>query len=508
MTGGGVKIAIRADASTLIGTGHIRRCQSLATALRDVGGQVRFVCRDTGLDYVPCFGEEPVLLPASQGDFEAECDAPPHGQWLGVTQLQDARDFVAAMQQWRPDWVMVDHYAIDARWHKIVRGALGCRIAVIDDLGDRTLDADVVIDHNSHPDHIAKYNGRLLRPSIMACGPAYAMIDKQYAAAARYQFNDEVRSIGIFMGGTDAVNASIVALQAVVDTGFLGEVEIVTTSANPNLANLRRKVDARPRTRITIDLPNLAAFFARHDLQIGAGGGATWERFCIGAPTIAVATADNQRDGVIALSRAGFLFGVDCLRLRLISDALRNALFHCDLRKSMAKNSESLVDGLGASRAAQRIVPMRSLRPATLHDAMTAFQWRNARSVRMLSNNRNEIDWNEHLNWWHATLDDPQRFILILEMGATPVGVLRYDVMGDEALVSIYLDPEKINRGLGQELLMMGEEWLRQNCIHVERLAAKIHDDNQGSIRAFLKAGFKKCADGSYERAIAPDKAS
>ena len=351
--GGAVKIAIRADASTLIGMGHIRRCQSLATALRDAGGQTRFVCRDTGFDYSPCFGEEPILLPANPCDFKAGHDAPRHGQWLGVTQLQDAREFVAAVEHWSPDWVVVDHYAIDARWHKLVREALGCRIAAIDDLGDRTLDTDILIDHNWHADHVAKYDGRLLRPSIMACGPAYAMIDKQYASAARYQFKDEVDSIGIFMGGTDAVNASAVALQAVVETGFLGDVEIVTTAANPNLADLKRSVDARPRTRITIDLPNLATFFARHDLQIGAGGGATWERFCIGAPTIAVATADNQRNVLIALTQQGYQWGAIQLDIELITCCIQDALSDASKRSRKAEKALQIIDGNGIERVVE-----------------------------------------------------------------------------------------------------------------------------------------------------------
>ena len=490
--GATVKIAIRADASTLIGTGHIRRCRSLATALRDLGAQVRFICRDAGLDYVPILGEQPILFPTAQGDLSTESDAPPHAQWLGVSQMQDGNDSIAAMEQWKPDWVLVDHYGIDARWHSVVRAALGCRIAVIDDLADRMLDADLVIDHNWHTDHEAKYDGWLVRPSIMACGPNYAMIDQHYATAARYQFQNEVRSIGIFMGGTDAV----------IEAGFLGEVEIVTTSANPNLADLRSKAEARPHTIITTDLPNLAAFFARHDLQIGAGGGATWERFCIGAPTIAVATADNQRDGVIALSQGGFLLGIDCLDPETISAALRNALSKCEVRMSLVEKSITLVDGFGAIRVAQRMVPMRSLRPATMSDASPAFQWRNTPSVRMLSNNPNEIELHEHLVWWRATLDNPQRFLLVLEIGARPLGVLRYDVKCDEALVSIYLDPEQTGHGLGHELLLMGEEWLRKNSSGITRLVAEIHDDNRGSIRAFSKAGFNKFADGQYERVI------
>lgn len=49
-----------------------------------------------------------------------------------------------------------------------------------------------------------------------------------------------------------------------------------------------------PRRRGWSPHPDLSAFFGRYDLQIGAGGGATWERCFVGAPTLAVAYADNH----------------------------------------------------------------------------------------------------------------------------------------------------------------------------------------------------------------------
>ena len=497
------RIAIRADASTEIGIGHIRRCQSLATALRNRGSEVCFVCRDFEFNYESILGEQPLMLGTPTGVFRNEDQAPPHSLWLGVTQLQDSKDVMVALNQWKPDWVVVDHYAIDERWHKAVRAALGCRIAVIDDLADRLLDADLVIDHNWQEDNGSKYNGRLVSPSVIAAGPRYALIDQLYASAARYEFQDDVRSIGIFMGGTDAINASAMALQAIDEVGFFGEIEIATTSANPNLAHLRNMAKDRPKTLISVDMPNLAAFFARHDLQIGAGGGALWERFCIGAPSIVIATADNQTEGLSALSKKGLILGVQHQSRLLILEALNAALSNPHIRLSLMEQSKSLVDGLGAGRVAQRIIPIRSLRTATMHDALQAFHWRNAPSVRKLSNDQREIDLHEHLSWWQRSIENPNRFLLIFELGQDPVGVLRYDVTDNEALVSVYLDPQQVNLGLGNELLLMGAKWLNDNNIGASRLIAEIHDENESSIRAFSKAGFIKFADGCYEQVIA-----
>lgn len=350
--GAAPRIAIRADASTEIGIGHIRRCQSLAAALRNRGAEVRFACRDFGIDYESILGEQPSILVTPSGNFGNEDHAPPHALWLGVTQLQDGNDFIAALDQWRPDWVLVDHYGIDARWHDAVRAALGCRIAVIDDLADRPLDADLLIDHNWHDDHRAKYSGWLVRPSVMAAGPRYALIDQMYASATRYQFHSDVRSIGIFMGGTDAINASRIAFEAVINSNFQGNVEIVTTASNPHLDDLQAMTKFRLPTSITLDLPDLAAFFSRHDLQIGAGGGATWERFCIGAPTIAVATATNQRDVLTDLVRCGFQWGLSRMDVVLLSKVINESLENPTKRRVQSMRGMGLIDGLGTERVA------------------------------------------------------------------------------------------------------------------------------------------------------------
>ena len=46
---------------------------------------------------------------------------------------------------------------------------------------------------------------------------------------------------------------------------------------------------------------------AKADLAMGAGGTAVWERFCMGLPSVCIATADNQRQQLTDLQDAGLL---------------------------------------------------------------------------------------------------------------------------------------------------------------------------------------------------------
>lgn len=353
-----VKVAIRVDASAKVGTGHVRRSLSLAQALRTLGAEVCFVTRDLGIDSQALIAaqdfDEAIVLPPPASWFDPD-PAIPHSAWAEVPTERDVAETVDALRAFAPHWVVLDSYAFDARWHNGVREALGCRIAQIDDVPDRRAAPDLLIDHTYAPDHRAKYADCLVGPVKILGGPRYALLGPAFVEAERYAFGASVGSVGVFMGGVDAGNHSVKVLDALDDAGFDGAVEIVATSANPNLAALRERVAARPATTLTLDLPDLAEFFARHDIQVGAGGGASWERCCIGVPTLLVVVAPNQREVAPQLAAKGIVAFVDQPSRRAIADELADLLQNAERRRKLAERARTLVDGRGALRAAREM---------------------------------------------------------------------------------------------------------------------------------------------------------
>ncbi len=355
-----MKVAFRVDASHRIGTGHIRRDLSLAHSLREAGAEIAFVLRDLGLTEwteraVAGKGYPIHLLAAPDSGEGWRANLPvSHADWAEIGWQDDARQTADALAGFAPDWLVLDHYAFDARWQDAAASRLDARFASIDDLADRPLDAQLLVDHNWHPDHRQKYAGLLPEDCQLLAGPSYALLDPVYASARRYDFSSDVRSIGVFMGGSDAVNASEAALEAITKAGFAGAVEIASTSANPHLDRLRAAAGARADTRISIDLADLADFFARHDLQIGAGGGATWERLCIGAPSILLPFAENHMDVLRPLGAAGVAHIVDP---GWSSDSLAgdvaSMIADAERRRAFSNAGRALVDGQGTMRVAR-----------------------------------------------------------------------------------------------------------------------------------------------------------
>lgn len=499
------RVAIRVDASARMGTGHLKRCLSLAQALAQAGAQTRFVCRPLDPVARQLLAAADVAvhwLPAAPGDFVPGADAPPHASWAGLAQDQDAEETRQALDGWSPDWVVVDHYAFDARWHRAVRNALGCRLLVIDDTADRALDADVLLDHNWHADHLVKYAGRLWREPVWLCGPRFALLSTAYQRAPRHAVHDTVRSIGIFMGGTDPGGASVRALAACRQAGFNGPVEVVSTSANPHLPAVQHACESDPAATLTLDQPDLAAFFARHDLQIGAGGGATWERCCIGAPSIGLAVAVNQSAVVPALAGLGALRAAD---EESLPQVLRDLIADAAARRALSATASALVDGRGAQRVALALLGEGLLlRPALAADARLLHGWRNHPAVRAVSATQHPIAFEDHQRWLQGVLSNPDRRLFVGQVGTLAVGSVRFDPLGEHRFeVSIYLDPGLQGLGLGQRMLATGEQVLgREHAGHLT-IEAQVQPGNTASQRLFVAAGYHG-GPQHYRKSIGP----
>jgi RimJ/RimL family protein N-acetyltransferase len=215
--------------------------------------------------------------------------------------------------------------------------------------------------------------------------------------------------------------------------------------------------------------------------------------------------ADNQAPGALALGAAGHCLYLG--RLEEVTDdqigaAIATLLTSATLRLSLARSAANLVDGAGAMRvAAELVAPAIALRRATAADARMAFAWRNAEENRRYSRNTRLIPLDEHLAWFEQTLALEDRILLIAESEGMPIGVLRYDLQGNAAEVSVYLSPTHHGLGAGRRILREGSSWIKAHYPGVSRLLAEIMPGNDRSARAFAAAGYHHSID-RYEAAL------
>ena len=109
-----MRVAIRANASIEIGTGHVMRCLSLAVGLADNGAQVRFLCRvhDGNLiDSIERRSFKTIPLPVVvTTNLDLSVAQTAHAHWLGCDWRTDVNQSCASIAD-TVDWSTVDHYA-------------------------------------------------------------------------------------------------------------------------------------------------------------------------------------------------------------------------------------------------------------------------------------------------------------------------------------------------------------------------------------------------------------
>lgn len=487
-----MKVLVRADASSSLGIGHTARCLTLAQALRAQGAQVSFAC---------CLLDGHRRAAIEQEGFEVFAwpqpqPAPGIEPWAA-----DIAALRAALPKGaRFDWVLVDHYALDARWEQAAR-ALARRIAVIDDLADREHAADLLLDQNFGASE-ARYAPRLPAACRRLLGPRYALVRPAFQGAALSPPR-QARRVLVSFGGFDVAGMLPLTLQALA--GLPGvQVTCIAGVRHAHGALLRQLCDGQPGWELHGFVDDLPARMAAADLFVGAAGGTTWERAALGLPSLCVSVADNQRAGAEAMARAGMhLYLGDAVQVDVaqLRQAIALLLDNQALRQSFAERSRTLVDGRGAQRVAVALLGEHlKLRPACSDDARLLFEGRDAPEVRHRSQQAQALHWPEHQAWLAATLADRQRLLLIAETADGPVGSVRYDRLpGQRARVSLYLFAGRFGLGWGRALLARGEACVRERWPDLLAIEAQVLPDNQASLQLFAGAGFVQ-SPCSFER--------
>ncbi|MDD5250752.1 MAG: UDP-2,4-diacetamido-2,4,6-trideoxy-beta-L-altropyranose hydrolase [Rhodocyclaceae bacterium] len=479
---GSTLIAIRADASVAIGSGHIMRCLALAEALQARGAAVRFLCQS--------------LTPELRGKIAAA--------GIDISDLDPAADDAAASTRalagiGAVDVLVVDHYSLDAAWERLMRPAAR-RIVAIDDLANRPHACALLLDQNYYHDAAQRYRGLVPRDCLQRLGPRYALLRRQFAAAdgrPAPSTRTALRRLLVCFGGTDAEDYTASAIAAFVGANLPAvAATVVVGGAYPHWPALEATYGRHDNIRLLRNVADMAALMAQSDLFLGSGGSITWERAAMGLPGITIAIADNQRQLSRELAASGAGLDLDSAELsaEAIGACLRIFQRHPSLLQACSRRIGELCDGRGAARVARELVPAKlHLRRACLADCAAVYSWRNDPATRQHAGNSAALDYASHQAWFARTLDDLARVLLIAEQvaPARPVGVLRYDLQGATAIISAYLVPGLHGTGLGTDLIRAGDDWLAQNHPGVDAVTAEIHADNMASAAAFAAAGYR-----------------
>ncbi|MDG9857154.1 UDP-2,4-diacetamido-2,4,6-trideoxy-beta-L-altropyranose hydrolase [Pseudomonas nitroreducens] len=354
-----MNIVFRVDASLNMGTGHLMRCLTLADALKTAGHQCHFVCREHPGNMnstVLQKGHTLSVLPAPSIQQHVATALPAHAGWLGASWQEDAQQTQHHLSAGQPvDWLIVDHYALDLRWESQL--AAHCKkLMVIDDLADRDHACHVLLDQSQGRQE-EDYSAKVPKGCLQLLGPQFALLRPEFALMRKQSLlrrkHPHIHNLLITMGGIDAHNATgqvLAALQALAQSHW--NIQVIMGATAPWCEAVKTVAHAMPcPTSVLINTPRMAQLMSEADIAIGAAGSTSWERCCLGLPSLMLILADNQREVAHQLKAVGaatVIESVDQIAAQLPGEFER--MCSSSKLRQMSEAAKNITDGRGAER--------------------------------------------------------------------------------------------------------------------------------------------------------------
>lgn len=481
MEGRGTNIAIRTDADARIGTGHLMRCLALAHAARSEGDRVLFLS---------CRAADPVFRRVGEAGITVIPMDRPHPDPADLAQT------LATLEAVRADWLVLDGYHFDPEYQQAIRKA-GYRLLMIDDVAHWTeYHANILLNQNINAPQL-RY---LTDPDTqLLLGTSYVLLQPEFLPwqGMQREIPRVAHHLLVTMGGSDPCNLTLKAIEGLrlLSPRNL-EITCVAGPAYAHCEELRRILAGLPfQTHLLHDVTNMPELMARSQVAISSGGSTNWELAFMGVPSMVLTQADNQRGLTEELARRGVVANLGWhadVEPASIAAAAARLIDSADLRREMAVRARELVDGMGTDRVLMRLRGERiRLRSATEADGRLLWEWANDAAIRAVSFSPAPIPWLQHLRWLQERLADPQSvFCVAVDQDEGPIGQVRCEVNGSEAVISIGLDARSRGMGLGSLVIARAAKRLfRMSSARI--IHAYVKTGNDASLRAFARAGFR-----------------
>ena len=498
-----------------MGYGHVMRCLSLADKLKTKGCSVYFACRNWPGNAGSLIQQRGFLVVwvDVDNDPSASDQAATINHWLGVPPEQDVNACKAALSGMHIDWLVVDHYGIDAVWHRAMRSQVG-QILVIDDLADRDYDCDLLLDQTfgrtqaDYSHHVASHCMLLLGSEYALLRPAFSRL--RFSSLDRRHGEAGLGRILVAMGGTDPDNLTSQVLEGLsqVDWKVAPNIDVVLGSGSNQTDKLRRQAQAYvANVRVLENVTNMAELMRDADLAIGAGGITSWERCCMGLPSLVVESAANQSLSINNLTEIGAVKKLNAAAdlSTTIFENITDCINNPQQMSQMTASAATVTRGLGADLVSAHLFARRAkdggavvLRPAEKADMKMVHTWQSDKKTRRFSHNTRVPTLDEHVQWYKFKLADPNSYFFIVLHNGIDSGVLRLDRLESdksELLVSIYTAPGHYRQGLASIALEYAIE-----LFHQSDLIADVLSENTSSIRLFNSVGFKQVGAERFVR--------
>jgi UDP-2,4-diacetamido-2,4,6-trideoxy-beta-L-altropyranose hydrolase len=300
------KVAVlRADASDLIGVGHVMRSLALGEALLDAGFDITLASVD---------------LPAGMREEAHKCG-------ITVVDLQCipfGSDDALATLSLNGAVLVIDGYKFEREFFSELENRATNFVVIDDNVETMALAPSVVINQNPHatPEMYAHLSSN---PELLL-GLQYALLRREVREATKQSINPVEGKVFVAMGGSDFLKLTAPIVDGLKDLDI--EICVAIGPTNGQRPQIEETVKSIPQARVILQADYIREL-ASSSLAILAAGSSLWEAAALGVPSIGLIVADNQIGASVGAEHFGISISLD----------VRNGLYN----ESIVSNVEDLL---------------------------------------------------------------------------------------------------------------------------------------------------------------------
>ncbi len=338
-------VLFRVDAGPGVGLGHLQRCLSLASALRERGAECAFVTppAESSAERIAAFGfqREPVRAWTSWGPED-------------LAQTRSA----AGRHEWTT--VVVDSGRKGPEYLQGLRDA-GLSVCAVEDLAPFPFPCQLVVNGDAHAQRL-RYRSSSGDTRFLL-GPEYAVLRQEFWEVPDRRARSRIGKVLITLGGADPQNLMPPLLRVIGELPVPLEITAIIGPYFEHPDQVKAAAGSIPSAvRWVTDPTSVRALMEEADLAVSAAGQTLYELARVGCPTVAFTMGPDQVEQLEAITQAGCALSVGdsregdlCARVR---EALTALLSEAPLRAAMTEAGRRLVDGQGAHRVAQAVLAL------------------------------------------------------------------------------------------------------------------------------------------------------
>ncbi|MEE1305131.1 MAG: UDP-2,4-diacetamido-2,4,6-trideoxy-beta-L-altropyranose hydrolase [Agathobacter sp.] len=339
------KIIIRADGNSVIGAGHIMRCISIAKEMHRRGNKCTFIISDTSFEQIiRDNGLNAVVLDSDYRDLDNE-----------IEKLKPL------MREIQPDFIIVDSYYVTKRYFEEIRAY--APVVYIDDRLEFEYPVWMIINYNIYSNRdqyeILYANKQLPR---LVLGTKYVPLREEFQNIKNTPKSDGMKRVLISTGGADRERILLGLANKLLEKKYENiQFHLLVGAFEPDKEELRQIAKNNGHIIIYENVKKVSELMLQCDLAISAAGSTLYELCACGIPTITYVIADNQIMGAEAMAEKGIMIYAGDYRSKVafyenIVSQMKTLLVSKNKLKTMAKNSQRLVDGKGVGRIVDEII--------------------------------------------------------------------------------------------------------------------------------------------------------